>query len=189
MAEPIAVAMLVVDALEQLQVPYLIGGSLASTVHGEPRATLDSDVVAALRAEHAGPLVQLLRNEFYVDEAAVREAVRDRRSFNAIHLATMFKVDVFVLKERPFDRAQLERAALQLVATDPELRAYVASAEDTILAKLEWYRRGGEVSERQWRDVSGIVRVQGERLDWKYLELQAASLGVADLLIQLQISQ
>ncbi len=186
MPEPIGVTLQVIDALEQLGVPYLIGGSLASTLHGVPRSTLDSDLVAALQPHHVEPLVKLLQDEFYVDDATMRKAVRDRRSFNVIHLATMFKVDVFVLKDRPFDYAQLEHATPQVIATDPERRALVASAEDTILAKLEWYRQGGEVSERQWRDVLGIVRVQAERLDWEYLRRQATSLGVVDLLAQVQ---
>jgi hypothetical protein len=94
----------------------------------------------------------------------------------------MFKVDVFVSKQRPFDRAQFERRAAQVVATDPERTAYVASAEDTVLTKLEWYRRGGEVSDRQWRDVLGVLKVQGELLDLVYLRRWATTLGVADLL-------
>jgi hypothetical protein len=98
----------------------------------------------------------------------------------------MLKVDVFVPKGRPFDLAQLNHATAQLVATDPDRLAYVASAEDTILAKLDWYRKGGEVSDRQWRDVLGIVMVQDDRLDWDYMQQQAGGLGVADLLERLR---
>jgi len=142
-AEPLAVTLLVIDALERLGVPYLIGGSLASAVHGVARATLDADVVADLRPEHAAPLARALDEAFYVDVEAIRDAVRRRSSFNVIHLETMFKVDVFVSRRRPFDRAQFERRQAQVVATDPEREAYVASAEDTVLTKLEWYRQGG----------------------------------------------
>jgi len=92
--------------------------------------------------------------------------------------------DIFIPKQRPFDRAQLERRTLQVVATDPERTAYIASAEDTILAKLDWYRQGGQVSERQWRDVLGVLRVQDNTLDMNYLRSQATALGVADLLEQ-----
>ena len=118
--EPMAVTLLVIEALEALDVPYLIGGSLASAVHGVARATVDADLVADLRPEHAEPLVRALGEAFYADVEAIRDAIRRRSSFNVIHLETMFKVDVFACKQRPFDQAQFERRAAQVVATDPE---------------------------------------------------------------------
>jgi hypothetical protein len=180
--EPIATTLLVIDALEALGVPYFIGGSLASAVHGVLRATLDADLIADLRLEHTEPLARALGNAFYVDAEAIRDAIRHQSSFNLIHLETMFKVDIFVLKRRPFDEAQFARRAAQVVATDPERTAYIASAEDTILAKLEWYRLGGQVSEQQWRDVLGMLKVQSDRLDYEYLHHWATQLNVADLL-------
>jgi hypothetical protein len=181
-SEPVAVTLLVIQALEALDVPYLIGGSLASAVHGVVRATLDTGLVADLRLEHAEPLAQALGETFYVDVAVIHDAIRHRSSFNLIHLETMFKVDVFIPKQRAFDRAQFERRTKQVIATDPERTAYVASAEDIVLAKLEWYQMGGQVSERQWRDVLGVLKVQGNRLDLAYLQRGADELGVADLL-------
>ena len=180
--ELIAVTLLVIDALDALGVPYLIGGSLASAVHGVLRATLDTDLVADLRLEHAEPLARALGGTFYVDAESIREAVLHQRSFNVIHLETMFKVDVFVVKKRPFHHSQMERRMAQVIATDPDRTAYVATAEDTILAKLEWYRAGGDVSERQWRDVLGVMKVQADRLDLAYLRKWAAQLDVSDLL-------
>jgi len=180
--EPIAVTLLVIDALDALGVPYLIGGSLASAVHGVLRSTLDTDLVADLRLEHAEPLARALGGTFYVEAESIREAVLHQRSFNVIHLETMFKVDVFVVKKRPFHHSQMERRMAQVIATDPDRTAYVATAEDTILAKLEWYRMSGDVSEQQWRDVLGVMKVQADRLDLAYLRQWAAQLNISDLL-------
>jgi len=180
--EPVAVTMLVIDALNALEIPYFIGGSLASSVHGVIRTTMDVDLIADVGLEHVEPLVQMLGQAFYIDAGAIQEAIRLRRSFSVIHLETMFKVDVFVRKQRPYDQAQLERRLLQTLTTDPEQVAYVASAEDTVLTKLEWYWMGGELSDRQWNDVLNVIKVQGQQLDLGYLRRWAIQLGVADLL-------
>ena len=180
--EPIAATIAVTATLEKLRVRYLIGGSLASTVHGMVRTTQDSDIVADLRPEHVDGFVHALEGEFYVDEESIKKAVSEHTSFNIIHRASMFKVDFFVPLLRPFVREQLSRARKQVLAIEPQAEAMVATAEDSLLAKLEWYRMGGEVSERQWRDVLGILKVQAGTLDLDYLRLWARELNVSDLL-------
>jgi hypothetical protein len=173
----------VVDALEGLGVPHYVGGSVASSVHGFPRASVDADVVAALRAGHVAPFVASLAGSYYLDANRIGAAVQARRSFNVIHLETLFKVDVFVAKGRPFDQEALKRARLDALEDAPTARRFrVATPEDTVLAKLEWFRAGGEVSERQWTDVVGVLRAVGNGMDLAYLRLWAPSIGVADLL-------
>ena len=181
LAEPTAVTLKVIDILEGFGIRYLIGGSFASSIHGVARMTADVDLVVDLSLNHVDPLVRALEGEFYVDAEAIRDAVRRRQSFNLIHLATMFKVDVFVLKRRPFDEAQFGRRQRHAISLDPERHAYVATAEDNILAKLEWYRMGGEASDRQWNDVQNVIKTQQGRLDLGYLRQWAAALRIADL--------
>jgi hypothetical protein len=174
--------MIVVDAFERLNIPYLIGGSMASTLYGVARSTIDADLVADMNPEQVEPLVTVLGEEFYSDSDMIRDAIHHQSSFNLIHLSTAFKVDVFILKRRPFDRVQFQRRIYWVITKDPERKAYTATAEDTILSKLEWFRMGDEVSDRQWRDILGVLKVQAGRLDPDYLRQWAAELGVADLL-------
>ena len=180
--EPVEVTLKVSGVFEKLGIPYLIGGSLASALYGMVRTTQDADLVAEMRLEHVQPFVAALQDEFYVDDEMMVEAIQRNSSFNIIHRETMFKVDVFVPRMRPFVKEQLARARRQVLAVDPHVEALVATAEDTLLAKLEWYRMGGEVSERQWRDVLGILKVQAGNLDLDYLSQWAKELGVEDLL-------
>ncbi len=180
--EPVSILLLVTTAFERLYIPYLVGGSMASAFYGVARSTLDADVVADIPEDKVDALVAALGADFYADEEMIRWAIEHRSSFNLVHLRTMFKVDVFIRKERPFDRAQFERRIEQVIATQPEQKAFIASAEDIILAKLEWYRLGNEVSDRQWRDILGILIVQAGRLDLDYLRRWAVELNVSDLL-------
>jgi hypothetical protein len=173
----------VVEVFERLRVRHHIGGSVASSALGVARATLDVDLVADLARSQVAPFVAALEEDYYVDEAAVREAVDRRASFNLIHLATMVKVDVFVLKDRPYDVEAFSRMRSEVLEESDGARAFfLASAEDTILNKLDWYEMGGRVADRQWRDVLGVMKVQWGRLDLEYLRRWAKSLGLLDLL-------
>jgi hypothetical protein len=172
----------VLDVLRDLGVSHYVGGSIASSAHGVARSSIDADVVAELRPEHAARLCAALQGAYYVPETRVRDGIARKTSFNVIHLESMLKVDVFVSKGRPFDRRAMERARASSPQTADERPLPLASAEDTILAKLEWFRRGGEVSERQWTDVLGVLRAGVTTLDRRYLEEGARELAVADLL-------
>jgi hypothetical protein len=178
----LAVVLEVVAILDELQVRYHLGGSFAAAVHGVPRQTRDADVVVDLDAGTAARLVDRLKAEFYVDGDAASAAVSRLGSFNAIHLATGFKVDFFVAGVDGFDAAELERSELHVIVADPPRSVYVKSAEDTVLRKLQWFRDGGGVSDRQWNDVLGILMAQGGSLDASYLAKWAEALGVSGLL-------
>ncbi len=180
--EPVEVTLKVTDVFEKLGIPYLIGGSLASTLYGMVRTTQDSDIVAEMRAEHLQPFVAALQDEFYVDDEMIAEAIQRRSSFNIIHRETMFKVDVFIPRPRPFLESQFARAQRQTFTFETEIGAKFASPEDIILSKLEWYRMGGEVSDRQWRDILGVLKVRAGELDLAYLRKWANELKVGDLL-------
>lgn len=175
----------VVAALEALGVRYFVGGSLASSTHGVPRASIDADVIAELDPKSLAPFLARLAGGYYFDEDRAREAVETGRAFNLIHLGTMFKVDLFVARDRSFDQQALLRAHPESLEDEPDSRRFqVATPEDTVLAKLEWFRLGGEVSERQWTDVVGLLKTGWTALDQRHLERWADALGVADLLDQ-----
>ncbi len=178
----IDVLLLVADALDALEIRYCVGGSVASTYYGIARFTQDIDLVADLGPEHADPLADRLWRQFYLDRDTIRQEIQRRGSFNLIHLATGIKVDVFVRKSRRFDESQIACRRPVDLGLDPARVLPFASPEDTVLAKLDWYRKGDEVSERQWADVQAVLKRQSGQLDGAYLRRWAAELGVADLL-------
>jgi hypothetical protein len=180
-SDPLAIAALVCAIFDFLGRSYSIGGSIASSMSGEPRSTLDVDIVASFDLSHVDALVDALQAEFYVERAAIERAVRDRSSANAIHRESSVKIDLFVAGGTPLDDDVLKRR-IAVTPAGAGRRLYVHSPEDILLQKLRWYRRGGDVSDRQWRDALGIVRVQRTRLDQPYLTDGATRLGIRDLL-------
>jgi hypothetical protein len=171
----------VVEAIEALGRRYRVGGSVASSALGVPRSTLDVDIVCELSEDDVQHFVSRLSNAYYVDADMVRDAIRHRASFNVVHLQTMIKVDVFVAKSGAYDRSALSRVVRK--SLDESSREYdLATAEDVILRKLEWFRLGNEVSDRQWRDVIGVLQIQHEAIDRDYLQHWATELGLDDLL-------
>ena len=181
-SEALQVTLLVTNLFDELDIPYVIGGSMASIIHGMLRTTMDVDIVADIQSEQVASFVSGLQDAFYADEQMIRHAIQRRSSFNLIHLNTMFKVDVFIPKKRQFDQQQLGRRIAERIGPDSDEQIWVLSAEDIILAKLDWFRLGGEVSERQWRDILGVLKTQRGALNIDYLQQWAHSLGVADLM-------
>ncbi|MEO5820832.1 MAG: nucleotidyl transferase AbiEii/AbiGii toxin family protein [Vicinamibacteraceae bacterium] len=142
MSDPIIVALSVAEVLEACGLRYLVGGSLASSLSGEPRSTLDVDIVVALTASDIDRLVDGLRGEFDVDESAVARAVRERSSVNLFHVASAIKVDLFILGGSPLDEEQMDRRQRIQVASDPDRHLYAYTPEDILLQKLRWFRAG-----------------------------------------------
>jgi hypothetical protein len=181
--DPVSVALAVAEVLQRIGVAYVVGGSFASSLYGEPRSTNDIDLVADLTADKVERLVANLSSAYYVSAPAVAEAVRSAGSFNIIHTPTAVKVDVFVAGSDSFDQERLRRRRQVTIANDESNASlFVDTPEDTILRKLEWFQRGGRSSERQWRDVVGILRIQRDALDLSYMRQWARRLDVGDLL-------
>lgn len=181
LAEPLAVTLDVAAALEKLGLRYAVGGSFASSVHGIPRSTQDVDLLVELPLTAVAALVAELTGRFYVDADMIREAIRRGASFNVIHLATMFKVDMFVSSRSPLLREEMERRqAVEL--GEPPGRLFVCSPEDVVLHKLDWFEKGSRVSDRQWSDLVGVLRIRGTALDVAYMRRWGRALGVSELL-------
>ena len=172
----------VVFAFDKIGILYYIGGSISSSIHGIPRTTMDIDIIADIKMEHVEALYLLLEPAYYIDKDMIREAIRHQSSFNLIHFDSMMKIDVFVLKKREFDREAFKRKKLDVQNIEgSRFEYYISSPEDIILSKLEWYKMGGEVSERQWRDIIGVLKVQENNLDMEYLQKWIDRLQLSDL--------
>lgn len=177
--------------LDRMEIPYEVGGSVASSAHGIPRTTLDVDVVVDLKPEQIETFAQELRQHFYADADQIREAFARGRAANVIHLGSIWKFDLFPLRNDEYSRTEFSRRAIRRITTSGEesIECSLASVEDTILRKLEWYRAGGEASDRQWNDLLGVIRAARSQLDLDYLRRWAKYLKVADLLEKLLAEQ
>jgi len=181
-AESIGLALRMAEILESLGIAYLIGGSIASSIWGEPRATLDVYLVADLQLKQVQSLIAATLEEFYIDEMMVTAAIAGKSSFNIIHLDSMQKVDIFVLdKQEPLAQSEMQRRQRLEISSDRSI--WLASAEDIILQKLILDRMGN-MSDRQWRDILGVLKVQGESLDFDYLASWAKMLQLEEMMTQ-----
>jgi hypothetical protein len=173
----------VTAAFEKLSIPYYIGGSIASSIYGIARATMDVDIIVDMQTHHISALKQLLEKEYYIDENMIRQAAKNVSSFNLIHLKTMIKIDVFFHKADLYAQQSLNRKRKDTIEEgDGALKFYFSSPEDIIISKLQWYEMGDRTSERQWLDVLGVIKVQGTHLDQKYLQYWCAKLNILALL-------
>ena len=173
----------VIKEFERLAIPYYIGGSVASSSYGWPRTTNDVDIIAAVEERHIRPLMSALQDAYYIDAEMIREAVQLASSFNLVHLDSVIKIDVFCAKTKSYDIETMQRRRpLPLDEETPDLQASFASPEDVILAKLQWYVKGGCISGKQWNDILGILKIQHGKLDGEYLIYWADKLQLSDLL-------
>ena len=178
--DPAAVAVRVARALDEVGVEYAVGGSVASSAYGEPRATRDLDIAIRLSPERVRALVKALGPDFEVDPESLLETVCTGRSVNIFYLPFFTKIDLFLRGDDEYDRAEFSRR--NTIEIGPGEVLLASSAEDNLLWKLRWYRKGGEASDQQWRDITGLIRVSGDTMDSDYLRRWALHHGVVDLL-------
>ncbi len=170
-----------VHVLDRLNIRCALGGSMVSSIFGKPRYTQDADLTAEPFPGKETAFTQGLDASYYVSLEAVERAVRERGSFNVIHAASGFKIDVFIAKDTPFEQSAYARRQLVEIGKEP---IYLVSPEDIILFKLDWHRLGGGVSDRQWHDILGVLQVQKDALDFAYLEHWAEHLGLSEALVR-----
>lgn len=187
MATPAEALARLLEVFDRMEIPYEIGGSVASSAHGIPRTTLDIDLVVDLKPEQIGEFAAALRGDYYADPDLIREAFAHNRAANLIHMETAWKFDLFPLRNDEYSRTEFGRRTWRKIKPDGvhAIECAVVSPEDTILRKLEWYRVGGETSERQWNDLRGICKTRGEQLDAAYMRKWARYLKIEDLLAKL----
>jgi hypothetical protein len=182
MTDALTVIAILTEILDRQGIEYLIGGSFASSSYGIERATNDIDFVLDLHQEQVSAFVAALGEDFYTDEEMLQDAISLESSYSALHLPTMVKADLFIKKRDAWTEESWKRRQRVLVSQEPPLEVTIASPEEMVLQKLRWYRMGGEVSDNQWKDVQGMLKVQGDTLDFAYLNHWAQELQLTDLL-------
>mgnify|MGYP001591525458 CR=1 FL=1 len=180
-AEPLQILIYVSRILDDLEIPYLTGGSIASSIFGIPRATQDIDLVIDIPSSKTKGFVLAMQQKFYIDSDAVTRAVQTRSSFNAIHLETVQKIDFFICGQDDYASEEMRRRLHVAVDEAEQQKICIASPEDIILQKLLWFKMGSRISERQWNDTLGVIKVQSGRLDREYLIRWARVLDITDL--------
>jgi hypothetical protein len=170
---------------DRFEISYYVGGSVASSLQGEVRATEDLDLVTDLTRSQSEQLINAMSGEFYISDVAIADALAGRTSsFNVIHQATIEKADIFILRNDAFARSKMARRQLYTASAEPDMAFYLCSAEDIILQKLVWFRMTKNESQKQWRDILGVLKLQGENLDFNYLWQWADIIGVTETLPQ-----
>ena len=171
------------EIFDELGIAYAVGGSVAGIAHGFTRYTMDIDVVAQFKKEHVETFVnQLSPQNYFVDEVMIDDAINHKSCFNIFDENTGFKIDIFVSKDRDWDKEMLSRRIKGHLGDDPEPAFEVESVEDYVLSKLSWYKQGRSISDRQWNDILAVLKVQILAIEVDYLEKWAKPLGVSELL-------
>jgi hypothetical protein len=177
LTDPITLALNIADILEQLEIPYFVGGSLSSTLLGEPRSTQDIDLIVDLKLDNIPSFINAFTPRFYLSEVAIQEAIYNQGSFNLIDTESLSKIDIFILKQRPLNQQEFSRRQKQMVQENPPKSLYLPTPEDAILQKIIWYKMTNN-SDKQWRDILGIIKLQGTKLDRIYLAKWATELNL-----------
>jgi len=182
LTDPLHVVQKAVKVFDILKINYLIGGSLASSLYGIPRATQDVDIVADITIDNIKMLIEQLENDFYIDPDLGLEAIKNKSSFNIIDKETIYKIDIFVCLNDELSELEMSRRRPFQILENGISPFYLCSPEDIIAHKLYWYKLGNEISERQWNDALNVLKIQRKTIDLEYLERICQARGVAGYL-------
>ena len=183
--DPIKLAALIGQIFDRLAIPYFVSGGLASSILGETRTTIDANIAILMSDKRLIPqLIEIMQTDFYISEIAVEDALNDRTSsFNLIHLQSALKADIYPIRDNDlFRQSAITRRQKINLADSPELSFNICTAEDIVLQKLIWYQTTGQISQKQWRDILGVLKLQGERLDFQYMRYWSEALRIVQLL-------